>query len=210
MNIFSFIEKAEASVQEHSMMKILDRRRQRFHEYCSIELNQGGIDVSASLSSPKGQENVRVLFSRTIEELFEAFYSESEEHYLEELIDALNFGSSILFLDADDDIVLRRMVHVASHVEALDEVTISLTKLWTPQMIVFNVGKSFSPLLESLRNRAWQKQTQQPYFTGEVQLRTAAVDLFSWIVPQFGNWKKFYSYFIAKDEVLRFRLASGY
>ena len=66
--------------------------------------------------------------------------------------------------------------------------------------------KAFSPLLEKLRNRAWQTGAQHPYFMGTRQIRNAILVLWTETMACFDSPEQFLQMYLAKADVLNFRL----
>lgn len=213
MNILDYlpeIEVSEEQLSKHAEL-VLTLREQTFDGFCAIEREKGGIDPSYPLYTTQGQNNVRQLFARTMEELFESDESESREHRLEELIDALNFGLSLLFLgnwiNTVDDLWRENLLHTLN--ETPSEFREKYPDLGFANQL-YDLGSAFSPLLAKLRNRTWQNQAQQPYFGGNSELVRAVAHLYGMVVSNFQDVREFLLYFIAKDMVLKFRIASKY
>lgn len=208
MNIQEYMAESRANMLEHNAFALLERRRNTFLGYCETEKGRGGIDPDIPLNMPKGQEQVRVLFARCLEEILEALDSREIDHYKEELIDALNFGTSMLFFFPK----WRENENLVELAEILDQIPhmVSFSVNMPPSTLFMGVAKGYSRLLEKLRNRAWQKRTQQPYFTGETDMLAAIQNLWMIVAGEFDSWEEFCSFFLAKDEVLKFRLRTKY
>lgn len=209
MNVYDFWDDALLIVQAkrgETALEMLIRRRNSFNGFCEVENGQGGIDPKESLVTPAGQNYVRQLFARTMEELLESFDSRDEVHRREELVDALNFGSSMVFLNDS------RMVAVGKYAAELEKRlnTAEYGVDWDAKKLFLEVGLAFDPTLQLLRNRSWQSSTQHQYFLGENTLRESVLDLWVIIARQFESRAAFEHMFFAKDLVLQFRLRTNY
>lgn len=200
------------SVEEIRSLKAADLlilRGHTFYGYCAIETQNGGIDPSISLSLPRGQDQVRLLFARTVEEVLEAYHADDLTHFLEELIDAINFATSLLFL-VDFH---REETHDQAN-QLLDRALTSarygtLDRIHIPEMLM-QTARAMHPLLESLRNRSWMNHSQHPYFQGHKDLLAAVYHVWINILPFFESQDHFKQFYVAKDRVLQFRLATKY
>lgn len=214
MNVQNFLPKYhEMNLSTYDAQILLALRGDAFYQFCNRERENGGIDPFQSLSVPRGQENVRVLFARTVEELMEARDSQDPQHFLEELIDAINFGTAIIFLNHGNSLLVTQL---ANDLNALFHVAESQEK--KPLLPgddefdtrVIRIIAAFSPLLEKLRNRAWQNGAQHPYFMGTRQLREAICTLWTEVINCFGSLHGFKKMYLAKHDVLMFRLETKY
>jgi hypothetical protein len=61
-----------------------------------------------------------------------------------------------------------------------------------------------------LRNRAWMVHPQDIHFTGREALDKAIIYVSMIIFESFKNFEEFWRYYVAKDNVLQFRLRSKY
>lgn len=213
MNVNQFLTELEAqSMADFDASDLLDLRQKIFLGFCQAEAAQGGIDPSISISLPKGQEAVRTLFARTMEELLEAYKSIDPVHFQEELIDAVNFGTSIAFLNlGQSGEVLRFMLGQRLDqvlVDSDDHVMLSPGKDMIPNF--FAVAEGFHDLLESLRNRAWQNGAQHSYFNGHKAIVETIVTLWSTVLLYFPSRDDFIRMYLAKAKVLEFRLSTKY
>lgn len=188
------------------VFQLLAMRQQSYTGFARLEEEQGFLSPQTSLATRKGQEMVRILLLRGIEEFLEAIHSDCREHRLEELIDAINYWWSLAIIDSTVDrtplaIQLQRGLTEDRHTQP---------EGWELMNDLQNLLISMHPLFEKLRNRAWQNTAQSTYFDGVPELAsflrfTAAV-----VVSYFEDWREFYRYYVAKDRVLRFRLRSKY
>jgi len=187
---------------------LLNRRRSTAYGFAEREVEKGFIKFPTSLSTPQGQEMARILMFRAIEEYVEANDASSKEHTLEELIDSVNYLWSLFFLDEN---VLPRPVVLTS----------MSTWPWMCGAATWyesvpspgDVGR-FSMALgmatDHFRNRAWMENAQDLYFNGGEPLLDAIRAATRLILMYFPDWSTFWQYFVAKDNVLQFRLRTRY
>jgi len=216
MNINDFFSKVKgtAPIMDKSALGVLFTRRSlTFRDFCQLESRHGLLTVDTPLTSSKGQDSYRLLVYRFEEELYESLAAFEKAHVLEEAIDAINYLWAIPLIEAPfsfgevtkfQGMVMNTLINNLSFLEdgsgPRDLNTGHILKIMDLLFL------EMSPLL---RNRAWMNNTQQTDFA----YRRLAVTIgeISWIIlGVFRNWPEFWEYFIAKDEVLQFRLKSGY
>jgi len=187
--------------------KLLQRRFKVSQGFYALERAQGHFPAVVDLAMPDTQDYVRLLAFRFLEEVSESFDSTDEAHRLEELIDAMNYLLNIAQIDAKyvseaevinimDDVISRNYWghELMQAVHTYKEVMIGIT------------GK----LADTLRNRSWMVQAQDLQWAGkEVFLKVFRL-AFAAVISEFPNWESFWKYFVAKDDVLNFRLESRY
>jgi hypothetical protein len=188
------------------------RRELTFLGFCKTEDRKGLIIPGTPISSSRGQEMARILLFRCIEELVESHDAKEREHRLEELIDAINYFMSFLQFALPDKVEtfsqtafeMCQMVHrqITSNRIAVPAI-FSATAVGNATIWVANLG-------DILRNRAWMENTQHLYFEGEKAMIESWVRLLNVVFPLFGTWGEFWRYWDAKDQVLQFRLNTGY
>lgn len=191
-------EHNSAETWEH----LLALRTETFTAFAELESKQGFLQPKVSIRTTQGQEMVRILAFRVLEELGEAHMSTSSDHYYEELIDALNYLLSIFVLTGEHDPLMH-----PSLARLFEEAHRPATRLTRMQLgdVVILLGAQLGDLL---RNRSWMQNTQNPYFDASLLEITAPV--FSLIFANFDTFEKFWQFFIAKDNVLQFRLRTQY
>ncbi|HPB63532.1 MAG TPA: hypothetical protein PLD15_06205 [Mesotoga sp.] len=200
MNVNEFIPTIKAS--DYGLDDLIDFRESDFLGFCARESQNGGIDPTVPLYMPKGQENVRVLFARTVEEILESLDASDEIHRQEELIDAWNFALSMLFLNTGTPAPrIKDYLIVAVEKYRRDGV---------PSKDVVAGIKPFTELLDKLRNRSWQNNSQHPVFNGTPQLVRALAKFHLWVEGQFETPDDFTVMNVAKHKVLEFRLQTNY
>jgi len=175
----------------------------------AIEETRGLLKSNLYLDSPRGQDGIRLLLMRSIEELLEVLTADLQLHQQEEVIDSINYLLSLLCLDQDafpraaelfSKRVLERWPAVKFNVFSKDSLGDVLIRVLYPA----------SSVLELLRNRSWQYHAQSCYFDGLVDLSWYVADTFLNLLGFFTDWWEFLSFYIAKDRVLQFRLRSRY
>jgi hypothetical protein len=197
--------------------RILALRYDTARGFAEIEEQRGFLTKGINLSTTHGQEQVRILFARGVEEYLEALDAKDPKHVREELIDAVNYWLCIAVQDVEFEYSrLSEFLSVTLNpVFNTPEYSYDFTDgarqamLWTGfKTILF----AANPLLEKLRNRAWQNSAQSTYFDGRPQLYTfTKIMLREIILKGFaGSWEDFIAYYIAKDNVLQFRIRSDY
>ncbi len=183
---------------------ILDRREKTFLGFLEVEKEKGFLKPS-SIHLPQTQDMVRILLFRTLEEFSEAIMAEDMKHHKEEIIDALNFLYSIYFLDTS---YLERESVMGMLLDFSREKFFMWDKL--DIMDLGNLTYYCGQFGDYLRNRSWMNQPQDLYFNGSAELlmlfRKITVIAFS----AFESFDDFYRYYVAKDEVLQFRIRSKY
>lgn len=187
---------------------LLDRRYKRFHGFCQIEEGRGFVKPSVSLSSSEGQEIGKILLYRTLEEMAESHLGVDPFHWKEEVIDAMNYYLGFCLLDSDrfQDPTL----DVLCHEIAIDPTSyngrekVSLDELGL--MTVWIGGE----LSDYFRNRAWMHNSQDQFFSGDEILTRVTKNVIARMLSTFSNFGEFWAFYIAKDEVLRFRLETKY
>lgn len=227
MNVDYYIKNgavSEAMETETIMWKaparqVLLRREQTFTGFCQIEQNQGGLNPSENLSGTRGQECIRIIFARVLEELTEAADANDPQHFMEELIDVVNYATSMIFFK------------YSGRQEVIEEVIAGIDHLFSEKKIsgclspthfsgihqhpvytrtIPSICLAFSELLAKLRNRSWQNGSQHPCFMGQMELVNAVLTVWSEVFEYFPNRMSFLELFLAKDMVLQFRLQSNY
>lgn len=219
MNVNQYLDRlnmfTDDEIGDIGASDLLELRLKTFHGFCDVEMTNGGLDPSISVSTPRGQEQVRILFARTMEELMEAFDAIDPIHFQEELIDAVNFGTAMIFLNLNQqsdgvlqslaaqlDIILMGMAEGHEPVDQYDR--------YFRHQTYFDIGASFSKMLESLRNRAWQNNSQHQYFQGHKAMVDTIITLWLEVIKYFPSHRDFILMYLAKDQVLQFRLKTKY
>lgn len=190
--------------EHETWVYLLKRRRSTYQGFAVIEEQGGGIlSPQLSLATARGQEAIRVLVMRVLEELMEAEESTEAEHFEEELIDALNYAWVLLIGDptfkvVENESVTRFLSYSWRNREFGDDVT------------TCDLFRASGELLETLRNRAWQHNAQSLYFDGWPVLVSFVLRVSRYVFSRFKDWPSFWKMFLAKDEVLKFRLSTSY
>lgn len=206
MNIQDFLpEKVPTSSSVEIWDSLIDLRQKTFTGFLTVEANNGFLRPKVSLATSHGQEMVRILCFRVLEELAEAYDSNDREHYLEELIDAFNYLLSLFLLEGEIPSGLSEKLHqMTEKYLDPDQETVKLT-LALMGNATLQLG---SKLGDTLRNRAWMNHAQNTFFDG--QLTELLKPVIALILSLFPDFATFYSMYVAKDSVLQFRLKSRY
>lgn len=181
---------------------LLELRYQTFTGFATLEQDQGIVRPTVNLSTAVGQETLRLLAFRVIEELGEAHLSIDKDHYYEELIDAFNYLLSLTLLEGKVKPELLVQLEVSTPVIGKHPSRMNFS---TIGYCAVELG---GKLGDYLRNRPWMHHAQSTYFDGDlvVLIKTTMETILS----LFPDESTFYKYYVAKDSVLQFRLRSKY
>lgn len=195
-----------------TLKNLFQLRYETFSGFSKIEQEKGFIQCGSSLSFPKGQEMARILLLRSMEELSEAADSTYPQHFYEELVDALNYAWSIPLLNKKEiPPTFYHLVMASSNsVKREQEAVGRLIMTASPETFIGRYMMTAAPLLEKLRNRAWMNNSQSMYFEGWPELTVLTGAATYYVTSQFESWKQFVQYFVAKNNVLQFRLSTNY
>lgn len=194
------------------IIKLLELRKATFTGFAALEKDQGFITPTVNFSTSKGQEMLRIMLFRVIEECVESFESVDPNHIKEEAIDAMNYLLSALMLDhtlfpahrlADHMLLWSKEVYEPSNLYRLNQ---PLTEHDISAISICIGGK----LADTFRNRAWMNRAQTTLFEGYYAFVEAAKLIMGKLFTTFSSWEEFYTFFVAKDKVLQFRLKSRY
>lgn len=208
----TWTEHRELSV-EH-LLTMLQMRQQRFRGFASVEEGRGFMRPKASVNTSAGQEMLRLLMFRVIEECAESYMADDMDHVKEEAIDAINYLWAIPILDEDRWPLpeLAKMMHLTF---AMPTVATRLT--WppvTPRLTLDDLANVSLWLAgdvgDLLRNRAWMQNAQDVYFAGQTRLDLSIARVTYTLFRLFSGWDEFERFYHAKDVVLSFRLRSRY
>jgi len=191
--------------------ELLVKRNLTFLAFASIENQKGFVKPTVSFSSSQGQEMLRIMLFRTLEEVVEASEAKANNHVLEELIDALNYLMSALMLD-QEYFTIERMTELTYDILnnqrwitfVPEDIVVS------DHSILYILHLIMGRMAETFRNRAWMNQTQQTFFHGYEEAGQVYQRILHTFLVHFDSWETFYKFFVAKDNVLQFRLNSKY
>jgi hypothetical protein len=179
-------------------------RRDTFTGFAEREAKKGFLRIGIPFNTTQGQEVVRIISFRVLEELAESYDSKNPDHSYEELIDAFNYLLSIFLLGKTIDPKLAQMLQEVSEESFSGTTSMHITLRHLGEACVI-LGVQVGDLL---RNRAWMENAQSTYFDGD--LTGILRPLFAMIFRLFPSFGSFWSYYVAKDSVLQFRLRSNY
>lgn len=218
MNIQNFMPSSVESItdgrplHEH-LDDLVATRTAVFQQFGRLEVANGGRrDVFQPLWSKAGQDTARNFLMRSIEEILEAIEAREPEHMMEELVDSFFYLYSIRILDPSYE-------SISSKADELEDMLVSWERARppypvTPTFEMFELPAvllgAMSQFLATLRNRTWQNQVQQPYFTGQEELNALIETWIHCYLPYFGSVQEFLIYCRAKHHVLIFRLETHY
>lgn len=205
MNVLD-VKKSTAPMTDGTLDAMLSSRREVYRGFAAIEDQRGGLPIEISLTTSRGQEVARSLIMRSIEELTEALDAKARVHMLEELIDAINYLWTLLIVDPNS----MPGVPLESCLWHLLYGQVRWGSDYLSELAIGRYCMLAAPLLSRFRNRPWQNSPQSLYFDGKAELENFVITGSVLIMSLFKSWDEFYSLWIAKDEVLRFRLRSNY
>lgn len=190
--------------------EILIQRKEVYAGFCRIEEQHGFLTRSASLATSQGQEMIRILTMRMIEEILEMMHSGDPRHVKEEVIDAFNYGIMVALLDSSITAsmwsdLLRKCRSGFEH-----DLRGVMSGPSFEQAAFMGLLDQLHSMLEKLRNRAWQNRSQSTYFDGWPQVLDFAEYLVAYIAIFFSDWEEFVSFYLAKQSVLTFRIETKY
>lgn len=199
----TFPEVKEVGPAVNSMLNL---RRDTYTGFARIESEKGFLKPHCSIHTSQGQEMVRLLCFRVLEEIAESIEASDPDHVKEEAVDAMNYLLAILVLDPEAFSPERYNVLLT---EAVQDIRQWGQKLSTEDLgrITYNFG---SKLGDFLRNRSWMNNTQDPYFSGFDVMETLITETAKLLIATSESFDEFYRYYVAKDSVLQFRLKSKY
>ncbi len=208
------VEPAPEIPTQEIWIDLLRRRLITFKGFAAIEERRSGfLSPTVRVSSVKGQEAIRLLAFRFFEELGEAHDSKDPDHFYEELIDALNYFLSIFLLEEKPDIpalaeqIMSAEIHFLKIPTKIGKIEGTTFRNISAEIIGRMVLR-FSILGDFLRNRAWMNHSQSTYFDGD--LWELLQYCFIGVLERFPDFPTFWKYYVAKDNVLQFRLRSQY
>lgn len=189
-----------------AFLHLLTMRREIFQAFAEIERGKGFLQREMPLASSKGQEAIRILFQRGMEEFLEAYHSKEQDHRLEELIDSINFFWSLAIIDPTAPLptIARSLSDSATQTKVFAQYKSVLPEVLSSLMLEFH------PVFEKMRNRAWMNNPQSLYFDGWQELTDALAAHLSLTLGHFTSWNDFVKYYLAKHYVLDFRIRSNY
>lgn len=177
-------------------------------DFMVVENGKGFVQAPTSLETSRGQEMLKLLMYRVIEEYAESLESVDPKHVKEELIDAFNFLCELLLLEDPNDLTIlhRTMLEAVDKVLLDPEHSATAPNEFYCRKLVEQVGK----LGNFLRNRPWMNNAQDVYFSGREELQKVVYWTAELIMESFDDWDDFWRFYTAKDRVLAFRLRSNY
>lgn len=191
--------------------QLMALRHQRFTMLTYIETNRRGfVRNQADISTTEGQEMLRILMQRTLEEAGESFESIDGVHRKEEVIDAVNFMWAGFLLDPHL-FTIRQVAQLLNR-----SITLAiLSHGWLDAPLDYrDLGMLTYELTtrigDYLRNRPWHQNAQDQYFAGRQAMIMVWMNTMKVLFKVFKSPEEFWAYFIAKDKVLEFRIQTQY
>lgn len=210
MNIRDYWPVEIPPISEHLLVDFCHLRQKTFMGFAEREASRGFVNPAVSVRTSHGQEIVRILAMRILEEVGEAYQAEEDDHFFEELIDAFNYLLSMhQYFKIETDEIASYMFYLMQ--ESFGK-KYSLNENKRKEFLLRQLGEMTvslgATLGDQLRNRSWMVHTQNHYFDGN--LRHILYPVYYNIFSYFKDFEHFAAYFIAKDAVLQFRLRSNY
>lgn len=200
-----------------SVAHLLDLRESTYRGFTELEKDKGFLTPTARFSMPRGQEMIRILLFRCFEELTETQDKVLDPmHFLEEVIDALNYAWALCVLDPSECPKAPFVHALHAELSAIPDGTMapnleSLTEMQgRSRALITTLFLAATDLLALLRNRAWQHQAQSLYWDGFPMLVEFEKTVTRELASFFLSWEHFYKFYVAKDMVLQFRIKSKY
>ena len=215
---------------------MLDLMFERQHflakKYIGIERDNGLLqteDFPVNIDDRKGQSRLKDFAWRTMEELFEATEALSrkepdEEHFLEEMIDALHFFIELNLLCGCDPSTIKEFYVIPCGVDKLDylekvtdnypltEQQEQIKYIPTPCLIYTSIGQCIGNAMNKLKNKPWKQShmiTDKEVFMHE--LLPAWLGFFRVLHEKYGlSAKEIFTLYFKKSEVNKFRIKSQY
>ena len=206
------------------------RRIDTYRGFASIEQGKGLLSPTVRLQTSHGQEMLRVLMFRVIEEVAESIDATDPNHVKEEAIDAINYLWSMLIIDdsrSNPSTVVTDLLNTFITPSSVCQMTfnVEVEDHFVPTYPHSNHGyaRRLNPtdlgqisiwlagdVGNVLRNRAWMQNAQDVYFAGYKTLLLSIYRVTALLMMPFESFDEFARFYIAKDEVLKFRLRSRY
>ncbi len=186
---------------------LLELRRSTYAGFAGLEKTKGFLQPKASINSASGQEMVRILMFRTLEEISESYLAEDLDHIREEAVDAMNYLLAVHAIDpvnVPEDQLIETLMKAADRPDNYWNV-----KPWRERIGEITILVA-GELGDVLRNRSWMNNAQDTYFSGQTVLHRVFYEVAEMLMITCVDFDQFVRYFIAKDEVLKFRLRSNY
>lgn len=176
---------------------LMDLRAATFQGFAAREAEKGLVSLPVGLNTARGQDIVRLYAFRALEEYVEAVEASDPDHLLEELIDSTNYWLSLYLLEGKGWPIERAWPvswgHQRPNVTDLGLLTAKISKV-----------------MDLFRNRSWMNNAQDVYFGGYGELTQAIEYALNLISRSFPSWEVFWQFYVAKDNVLQFRLRTNY
>ena len=202
-----------------SFQACLDRQKELLEEYKNFDKDVMNINID----SKEGQQKIKSLLWRIVEELgeaMEAFDHKNIEHYHEELIDSLHFTLELLiiFKISEQEIIEifnESSIYINDYMSALNDSL--LTKNSSTCVIDNNRNKMLIDLYKyigitgnCLKNKGWKKtemETDDKYFI--LNLKNIAIYHFRYLLYEL-DIPEIYDLYDRKSLVNLFRIRSNY
>lgn len=213
MNITHLWPEEVPGFSREALAELMRLRQETFRGFAEIEAEKGFVKPTVSISTTRGQDTIRLMAFRVIEEVAESIAAIEEAHCKEEAIDALNYLLSLFLLD-------KTSLKPERTLDMLEQcfnywLFSYLAGGGEPKPLVAEDFQLFGTMLcgqvaEGLRNRSWMHNAQDTYFSQQKNFYSAMSTCVMRLLSVFESWDEFYCYYVGKDRVLQFRLKTNY
>lgn len=190
---------------------LLERRKRTFFAFWQKERPSWDSERPPSWSLPETQEMIRTLLWRAVEELVEGSITNDPVHQKEELIDAWNYVLSLPLVSKEGILYYPELVFRMEHVVLLP--WFSPSGFPGPpsfKELTWSLVQHSYEVTDRLRARPWQNQKQTHPDIWIPMVKIIQEFTHGVMLSFMGSFEQAYEYFVAKDEVLQFRLKTGY
>lgn len=186
--------------------QLLDLRVKTYRGFAELEKTKGFLQPEASLNTAMGQEMARILLFRTLEEIGESYLSDDPDHIKEEAVDAVNYLLALHALDPKTLDRERLVTALGYSLPGDSNWNLAMSREVIGEITV-RVGGRLGDLF---RNRAWMEHAQDTHFVGLSELMMTIRFVMSHLIGTCVDFDEFCRFYVAKDQVLQFRLRSKY
>lgn len=190
-------------------MNLIHLRSETFDGFARIEESKGLLRRTVNVNTSHGQDLLRILWFRVLEECAESYLAVDIAHQKEEAIDAMNYLMSTALIDQS---LMKPEALGALLAFAAREVFTSDHRPGCMRLVDLGAITKMvcGDLADTFRNRAWTNEAQDIYFAGLTTLINVIKEVAEILFSQFDSFSDFWQYYVAKDNVLKFRLATNY
>lgn len=220
------------TAEKDMLTLIFERQHHLATKYVGIEEANGLLqtpDFPVNIDSRKGQARLKDFAWRTMEELFEAtdalsIHSDNEEHFLEEMIDAIHFFTELNLLCGFTVNDIKKYYEIPEGIDTLEflaqlthEIPMvqdekDLKYIPTPCLIYTTIGQCIGNAMNKLKNKPWKQTHMVTDFEAFKEALLPAWFGFVRVLHQkYGlTAEGIFTLYFKKSEVNKFRIKSQY